>query len=114
MAEKDRNFRLRDKEIRVKLTEEELQFAKDKANYCGLSMSDYIREIIFKGVVIHLDTGDIEKLSYELNKIGTNINQIVRLANETHSVGEDDLISLLNEFDEIKDSIYTHLYGIKK
>ena len=30
MAEKDRQFRAREKEIRVKVTEAELQYAKDK------------------------------------------------------------------------------------
>lgn len=45
MAEKDR---IRSKCLRVKLTEQELQYAKTKADYCMLSMSEYIRKIILK------------------------------------------------------------------
>lgn len=110
MAEKDR---VRTKEIRIKVTEEELQYAKDKAECCGLTMSEYIRKVIKDGVIIKLETCDIKGLSNELNKIGININQIAKRVNETkgQSINEDMEI-LISQFSEMQQIIYEKIYGL--
>lgn len=111
MAEKDR---LRTKEIRVKVTENELQIAKDKASYCNLTISDYIRKQITDGVVIRYQRFDIKELSYELNKIGININQIARNVNEKGGeYDKKDLEELKQEFENMRNSIYKIVYGIE-
>lgn len=113
MAEKDRNIRIREKEIRIKVTEDELQYAKDKANYCNMTMSEYVRKIIKDGVIIKLETCDIKGLTNELNKIGTNINQIAKHVNETkgQSINEDMEI-LIKQFSEMQQIIYDKIYGL--
>lgn len=114
MAEKDRKFRAREKEIRVKLTEAELQYTKDKANSCGLTMSEYIRQIIFKGLVIKLETFDIKGLSVELNRIGTNINQIARHVNEKGGdYDKQDMDNLISEFKEMQAVVYAKALGME-
>lgn len=113
MSEKDRNIRIREKEIRVKVTEEELQYAKDKANYCNMTMSEYIRNIIVKGCVIKLDTVGIKELTLELNRIGTNINQIAKVVNETQGQNiKNDMDSLVREFSEMQQVIFDRVYGL--
>ena len=113
MAEKDRNIRIRDKEIRVKVTDEELQYAKDKAECCGLTMSEYIRKVIKDGVVIKLETCDIKALTIELNKIGTNINQIAKQANETRGQSiNEDMETLISQFSEMQQIIFDKVYGL--
>lgn len=113
MAEKDRNIRIRNKEIRVKVTEEELQYAKDKANYCNMTMSEYIRTIIFKGCVIKLDTLNVKELTIELTRIGTNINQIAKYVNETKGEFiQNDMNNLIKEFTELQQIIYDKVYGL--
>ena len=114
MAEKDRRFRAREKEVRVKLTEAELQYTKDKAKSCNLTMSEYIRRIIFAGVVIKLDTFDIKEMSVELNRIGTNINQIAKHVNEKGGDYErKDMSDLIKEFDKMKSALYAKALGME-
>lgn len=111
MAEKDR---LRRKKIQVFVTEAELQYAKDKACSCGLTMSDYIRKIILEGLVVKLETFDIKELSRELNKIGTNINQIARHVNEKGGeYDKQDMNNLIEEFKEMQSIIYSKALGME-
>ncbi len=104
--------RTRTKEIRVKVYEEELQIAKEKANYCNLSMSDYIRKQIVDGAVIKIETDDIKAVSEELNKIGININQIARHVNEKGgNYDKQDMNMLIDEFRDIQSIIYSKFWG---
>lgn len=111
MAEKDR---IRKKKIQVFVSEEELQYAKDKAEYCGLSMSDFIRKQITDGVIVKYETFDIKELAYQLNKIGININQIARNINEKGGeYDKQDMEELKQEFENMRNEIYKIVYGIE-
>lgn len=102
MAEKDRNSRPRDKEIRIKVNDEELKYAKEKAAYCNLDMSKFIRRLIKDGVIIKYETMDIKNLLYELNKIGTNINQIAKKINEIgNDYDKQDINNLKEEYEKL-------------
>lgn len=110
MAEKDR---LRTKCVRIKLTDDEWQYVKDKSKYCGLTMSEYTRKVIRDGVIIKLETFDIKGLSNELNKIGTNINQIAKHVNETGAKYLiEDMECLIKEFSEMEQIIFNAVYGL--
>lgn len=110
MAEKDR---FRTKKIRVFLSEEELQYARDKAKSCNLTMSEYIRQIIKKGIVVKLETFDIKGMSVELNRIGTNINQIAKHVNEKGGdYDKEDMQSLIREFNEMVSFCYAKALGM--
>lgn len=111
MGEKDR---IRNKCVRVKMTENELQYAKDKANYCNLTMSDYIRKQITDGVIIKYERFDIKVLANELNKIGVNINQIAKHVNQKGGeYDRQDMDNLIKEFQEMQGVIYTRVWGIE-
>lgn len=113
MAEKDRNNRSRNFEIRVKVTENELQFAKDKANYCNMSMSNLIRKFIMDGAVIKYEPFDIKELSNELNKIGVNINQIAKCVNEKGGeYDRQDIDNLIKDYQKLQEIIYAKIWGI--
>ena len=77
MAEKDR---VRTEQFKMTLLPEERALLEKNAFELGLSKADYLRKIILYGSivgqhpVIDKDTG--EKLLYEVNRIGNNINQI--------------------------------------
>lgn len=110
MAEKDR---IRTKKIQVFVTEAELQYAKDKASSCGLTMSEYIRQIIQKGLVVKLETFDIKGLSLELNRIGTNINQIAKHVNEKGGdYDKQDMKNLIEAFSEMQTIVYAKALGM--
>lgn len=111
MAEKNR---IRKHQINIRLTESEYQNAKDKAEYCGLSMSDFIRKQITDGVIVKYETFDIKELAYQLNKIGININQIARNINEKGGeYDKQDMEELKQEFENMRNEIYKIVYGIE-
>lgn len=114
MTEKDRNIRPRDKEIRVKVSDQELQYAKDKAKYCGLSMSEYIRKQIIDGVVIKYEKFDIKALGNELSNISLNINQIARHVNQKgDKYDREDINKLISEVNEMQKIIYKNIWGVE-
>mgnify|MGYP002510676139 CR=1 FL=1 len=112
MAEKDR---MRKKELRVKLTDEEHAGMKKRAEAAGLDMSSYARKAIFECVIIKHEPFDIKMLANELNHIGININQIAKNVNEQGGkCSKSDMEALRKEFQEMRDSIYGILWGSKE
>jgi len=111
MAEKDR---IREKEIRIKVTSNEHDYVKSKADYCGTSISEYARKAMFDGSIISIDTKNIRKLVKEINKIGVNINQIARHINERGgSYEKREIENLINEFENIKVTVYGKMWGLE-
>lgn len=90
----------RTESFRVRVSNDELLLLKSKSEKAGCnSVSQYIRKMaiqedpIFKWV----DFSNIESLIYELNKIGTNINQVAYKCNSTNEVHDSDINALKNE-----------------
>lgn len=114
MNEKDRTFRAREKEIRFKVTEAELEYAKSKAASCGLSLSEFYRRLTMDGLIVKLDTFNIKDLSNELNKIGVNINQIAKHVNEKGGeYDRQDIDNLIQEFQDMQSMIYEKVLGVE-
>lgn len=110
MAEKDR---LRTKKIQVFVTEAELQYARDKAKSCNLTMSQYIRQVIREGLIVKLETFDMKEMATELNHIGININQIAwRVNARGGDYDKQDMENLKREFNEMASFIYKKALGM--
>ena len=77
MANKDR---IRTEKYLLTLLPEEKALLEKNAFELGLSKADYLRKIILYGSIVGqhpvLDKEAGEKLLYEINRIGNNINQI--------------------------------------
>lgn len=92
-------FRVRDKNLHVMLTEYELQQIKAKKEAAGIeTMREYVLESTINGYVINVDYTELKNLTYEINKIGTNINQIAHRINSEGKVYQ-------TEIDEVKDNV---------
>ncbi|MGI5907455.1 MAG: plasmid mobilization protein [Christensenellales bacterium] len=68
-------------EICLRLNEMEEMALKEKATQCGLSKSAYLRRLILDKPVKARPPEAIHELYVEINRIGTNINQIARAYN---------------------------------
>lgn len=126
MAEKDR---IRKKEIRVKVSEDELKIAKDKAKYAGAkNTSDYIRKIIVDGKIVKLPVDEIiectkaiNETRQELNKIGNNINQLMKAIHENRDLyskrqiqeAMNELDNVTREYDKLCEVMIMRLYGVE-
>ena len=89
MATKNRK---RDIQLIIRVTEEEKDFIQQKMALLGTrNMSAYIRKIAIDGYIINVDYTDITNHAAQLQRIGTNVNQIVKRMNQTGSLYRDDV-----------------------
>lgn len=104
----------REKYIKVRLNDYEYDFFKNKIKNTNLTMSDYIRRIIFEGKINIIEPMSICKmqdLGRELQKIGVNINQIAKSINERGGVYDKrDMESILEEHNKLQAALYSRLY----
>ncbi len=121
--------RIRTKEVRVKLTEEELKILHDKASYASFTAGQYIRRIIVDGKIIKLPVDEIKEASraindykLEINHIGNNINQLVKIIHKNNDLYYEEqireavrLIETVGiTFDELTKVMYERLYDLKR
>lgn len=106
--------RIRTKQMNIRVTNTEYEKIEEKANYCKLSISDYVRKQALDGAIIKMETLDIKELSNELNKIGVNINQIAKHINEKGGdYDKEDMSSLVQEFGNLQELIFNKIYGLE-
>ena len=91
------------------LTENEYRTLQQNAQKCGLSRSAYLRRLILNKPVKARPTKDIQKLIGEINKIGSNVNQIARSVNAGIAKAEDAKRGLY-----LLDQVYELMYEVAK
>ncbi|PNP92524.1 PcfF [Listeria newyorkensis] len=95
--------RNRDIQLKFRVTEEEKKFIELKMKEANMSNREaYLRKTAIDGTIIVSNFEETKKLIFELNKIGTNINQIARLANTNDEISKDDI----NELKEMVKQIW--------
>lgn len=108
MFEKEKKSN-RNKRITLRLNDFEHKMLEEKSKFAGKTQSDLIRNLIVDGKVTVKKFENMLSLSREINKIGTNINQIAHRVNETKSFYENDIKVLKNNMDEIKELFNKYL-----
>ena len=97
MANRTRNIVLR-----VPVTAEERAMIERKMQQMGTGcFSVYARKMLIDGYVIRLDYSDVKAMTAELQKIGTNINQIARRVNATGTLYAQDMEDIKGAMAEI-------------
>ena len=92
------------KKIYVDENENELIRRKmEKAN--KENFGAFAREILLTGEINLINFDEIKKLRYELNRIGNNINQIVKRANEDGKVEKSQLVEILKFQNQLEEEI---------
>lgn len=84
--------RTRKYQIKFDVTEEEKAIIEQKQKLSGItSKGAFYRKMILEGAVIKTDVSAIKDVTVSINRIGNNINQIARRANQNGRVYEDDI-----------------------
>ena len=97
MANRTRNIVLR-----VPVTAEERAMIERKMQQMGTGCFPvYARKMLIDGYVIRLDYSDVKAMTAELQKIGTNINQIAKRVNSTGSVYQEAIEEIKGVLAEI-------------
>ena len=97
MANRTRNIVLR-----VPVTAQEWEMIELKMQQMGTRcFSVYALKMLIDGYVIKIDYSDIKAMTAELQKIGTNINQIARRVNATGTIYAQDIEDIKGVLNEI-------------
>lgn len=97
MANRKRNIVLR-----VPVTAEERGLIEQKMRQMGTGcFSVYARKMLIDGYVIKIDYSDVKAMTVELQKIGTNINQIAKRVNATETLYAQDIEDIKGAMVEI-------------
>lgn len=95
-------YRKRPIGITIRVTESEKEMIKQRMAECGeTSLTRYMRKMAIDGCVFKIDYTPIKEMTYEINKIGVNINQIAHVANSTGSVSDFDIKRLKELMEKI-------------
>ena len=69
-----------DSRINIRLTKQEKELIERKANKCKMTITRFILTSCMKDKIVIID--GLDKIDAELRRVGNNINQLTRLANE--------------------------------
>lgn len=98
MANRTRKIRLE-----VHVNEKEQELIKQKMLQIGTTnFNAYARKMLIDGYFIKHDFKELKGLTAQLGKIGSNVNQIAKRANQTRFVLNEDIKDVLRMLQEIK------------
>ena len=87
----------------VDVTSDEKEMIHAKMQQLGTgNFGAYARKMLIDGYVIKKDYSEIKKLTAQLGKIGSNINQLAKRANQSHNVSADEIRNMLVKQFEIE------------
>jgi len=95
--------RIRQRQLKVFLLDEEMLLLKLKATAADMSKSRFVRNIIVNGEAVrepNFSKEDAKAIVYELNRIGNNINQIAYRVNGKGTVDTEDMLNLTEQFEQ--------------
>lgn len=100
--------RERKKLLTIYVSEEEYKSIQTKMEqYQTENFSQYARKMLIDGMVIKISNlHEIIDLKFEIKKIGVNINQIAKHANETRTIDKETINEIVKKIEELENLIY--------
>lgn len=90
----------------VRFNEAENEYINDKLERSPFrNFQNFARILLISGEVKMVDYSELENLNGEVRRIGNNINQIAKLANQFEEISSDDIQDLLLELNHLSDLI---------
>ena len=95
--------RIRYIEKKIRFTPQENDYLKNRINESPYNnFQNYARHLLLAGEIKFVDYTELKQLKWEINKIGNNINQVVRLANQFEDISQEDIEDLLKTIKQIE------------
>ena len=116
ISTKERDFmgRWRDQTLGIRLTEDEKEKILTRMRLAGKkNVTDFILDCVFRYNILSIDTKPILAVKNEMSRIGSNINQIARVANTSKNIYRNDVIRLEQEVDELRELLHKHFKIVK-
>lgn len=93
----------RTRKMTFRLTEEEYKKIKEKVEEAGVSQQQFLLKTALNKEIIHIQ--EYQELIFQIKKIGININQIARKANETGQISDTDIEEVKGGLEQIWQSL---------
>jgi len=94
--------RKRNNPMILRLSDEELDLLHQKMDEAGIRNREaYLRKMALDGYIIKQDFSAVRAVVYELNKIGTNLNQLTKIANTYGDVYLSEIKSIKKDIEKI-------------
>ena len=100
------DLRKRGIHIQAWVNEDELKRINDKAKKCGLAREAYIRKASLGCKIHEAPPADFYTLNREMNRIGSNIEQILRVMNTKGFIDGPKLRTSLNELIALEEEMW--------
>lgn len=95
----EEKYCLRDKQLNIRVTQYEYELIKERMKKSGsASLREFVVDAATNGFLINVDYSDIKALSYEINRIGNNVNQIA------HRINSEGVI-YKTEIEEVQENV---------
>ena len=105
--------RKRNVQLIIRVTADEKDFINKKMEQFGTAnFNAYARKMLIDGYVIHVDLTEFQTLAAEVNAIGTNINQLVKISNTTGMIFGDDIEKIKEMVNEVWQLLKSSLSGL--
>ena len=94
--------RTRPIQLKVRVNQQEKEIIQQKMQQLGTTnMGAYLRKMAIDGFILKLDMAEMKEMLSLMRRISSNINQIVKRANETGRVYDADLDEIQNRQDQL-------------
>lgn len=105
-----------DKKYKLKRPyERKIRFSKEENIYINKKIEEslfndfqnFARILLITGEARMVDYSELEKLNFEVNRVGNNINQLAKLAHQFEEISKEDIQELLKISRELKKCVAT-------
>lgn len=103
--------RTRNKEVKFRLTEKELENLNEKIEKSKMSKQKFFEKLIDEKEILVIE--DLPKLILELNRIGINLNQLTKKVNTEENLGVFKKVDLNNDLKSNSEALKSILSTLK-
>lgn len=101
--------------IQIRLNDEEKLLLEQKYLLSGCkSRSRFVRKMIIEGMVLNFGEEKEKNLLICVNRVSANINQIARRVNSSGNIYEEDIRSIQEGVDELRQQVKSFLFLLQK
>ena len=99
----------------IRLTPDEDRQIKTAMAQMGVpSFQYYAKNQLVQGKVVQIDFSELKDLRVAINRVGTNINQIAKHANENQGVTTEEVAQVIDYLSELKEMVAAKLSSAEK
>ena len=102
----------RDRKLLIRVNSDEYEVIKKKADKLNLRVAVYIRRMAVQGEIKRYDLSELRDITRSFRMIGTELNQIAKVANSTQSVYQKDIEDMQEEFKYFRTAMQNYLFDI--